>query len=245
MPSIGHPTLEHVAKQADYVIGAALFLAATVLFLWVVTRKEDHKMETVNASIPQIPAGVGIERSTQWKVAAFAILALLFVVPGAQAIQNYRQSLAASRRILELTPQQLDALMPKQLGNYKLVRAWQQKTDGKIALESAAYATPGANEIVLGIWLRPTQHSVHDSRAIRGEDPEMRASQSLVTEGGQAVSFDTAFYSDGITDSLAGNAFCTPYSCAPRNNEDGMHMDFTASTNYMKPGMRAVPIFPG
>src|SRR5208283_993722 len=38
--AVGHAVLEGTAKQADYVIGALLFLIATFLLLWILFRKQ-------------------------------------------------------------------------------------------------------------------------------------------------------------------------------------------------------------
>jgi exosortase J len=242
--AVGRPALENVAKQADYLIGACLFVAATLLFLWVVSRKEDSKIQIDSLSTPpHQAAGTKRQQSKYWKLAAFAGMTLLFVVPAAHAIRDYRDNLAASGHLGALTAEQLDALMPKQLGDYKLNRAWQQKVGSANAVESAVYTASGSDEIVLGVWLLPIRHTVHDSMTIRGEDPEMRASRSFVTARGQAVSFDTAFYSDGISDTLAGNALCSPSSCSLSHYENGLHMTFIESMDSAMRGMRAVPIY--
>jgi exosortase J len=241
--AVGHPALERVAKQVDYGIGGCMFLVATVLFLWAVTRKENNRNSIGTLSTHQTTANGDRQWLNYWKVAALAILALIFAVPGVHAIEDHQQSLAVSERIGELTPQQLDDLMPKELGDYKLNRAWQQQFDGATAVEGAAYAMNGSDEIILGVWLLPTPHSVHDSWMNRGEDPEMRTTKSFVTAQGRTISFDTAFYSDGVTDSLMGNAFCTPSSCSPSHDANGMHMAFTDSMDFTTRGIRAVPIF--
>jgi hypothetical protein len=178
-----------------------------------------------------------------WMLGAFAVLALFFVVPGVRAIGDYRGSLAAYGRIGSLTAAQLDELMPKQVGDYQLNRAWQQRVGNTAAVESAVYVAAGMNEIILGVWLLPTHHSIHDSWSIRGEDPEMRASRDFLTAQGRIVSFDTAYYSDGITDTLAGNALCTPLTCALVHNENGMHLNFLSSLDSSVPGRREVPIY--
>jgi hypothetical protein len=185
------------------------------------------------------------DRSIYWKAAAFAALALAFAIPGAQALRHYRKSFAATIHDGELKPGQLDELMPKQIGEYKLNRAWQEVADGGVAVESAAYAISGSSQVILGVWLPERWHNMHESWRARGEDPQLRGDQSFITAQGRPVSFDTAFYSDGITDSLAGNAFCTPASCilAPLSGE-WIHFEFsTAPIDFKTRGQRAVSIF--
>ena len=41
----------------------------------------------------------------------------------------------------------------------------------------------------------------------------MRVNRSFATAEGHTAAFDTGLYSDGNTDKLVGNAFCTPTSC--------------------------------
>jgi len=246
--ALGHPALEHIAKQADYVIGGCLFLIATVLFLWIVFRKHDNRSVKSDFAMHRTTAigSTGKQRIVSWKVAAFAILALIAAVPGVRAIELNRESLAASERSSDLTPEELDNRVPQQLGGYKLTQAWQEHLPGSSVpvLENAAYATTSSNEITLGIWLRPSSHSVHESLMTHGESAEMRSSTNFVTALGRSVPFDTAFYSDGITDSFAGNTYCTPSHClSSLDNQEGMHIGFAKAIDFTTRGVRLVPIF--
>ncbi len=242
--AVGHHALESMAKQADYAIGGFLFLVAVVLFLWVIFREEGKPMAMSDLSAPPDSAVVGKQRLIYWKVAAFAFLVLIVVVPGVRAIQNSRESLVASIRKGEVTPNQLDDRMPKQLGDYRLNRTWQEHQGSITSIEIAAYRTDASNEIELGIWLRPIGHSIQGSRSTHGESPKVRAVGSFVTVRGQSVSFDTAFYSDGVTDSLTGDIYCTPSVCfLSPENEDGAHLGLTKSIDFSTRGVRAVPIF--
>lgn len=241
--ALGHPALERVAKQADYVIGGCLILGATFLFLWVISLKEDNTGQTVAPPATHALASAERRIIAYWKLAAFALLALLFAVPSLRAFREQRESSTARRDLGKLTSLQLDELMPRQFGKYRLNRAWQQKVGGANALESAVYSAPESDEIVLGVWLLPLPHSVHDSWSIRGEDPEMRASKDFVTAQGRTVSFDTAFYSDGITDTLAGNAMCSPLDCSLSSNEDGLHFALVGGMSSASRTVRTVPIY--
>jgi len=242
--AVGHPALEDVAKQVDYAIGGLIFLVATVLFLLIVNRKEVNDYAPVSSSLPKVPAAAEKQPLSYWKVAAFAALALIFAVPGLHAIRDFRENLATSQRVGDLTSQQMADLMPKQLGDYKLSRTWQEQLDGAVAVENAAYEVSGSSEAILSVWLLPYLHNVHDSRSIRGEKPEIRVSRSFITALGRSVSFDTAFYSDGITDSLVGNAFCTLSSCLPSytHNEDGVHVRLVDPIDLAMRGKHKVPI---
>ncbi len=242
--AVGHHVLESLATQADYAIGGILFLVAVMLFLWVVLRKEGNQIAISDLSAPRDTLDARRQWIGYWKVAAFAVLVLLVAVPGVRAIQNSRESLAASIRKGEVTPQELNDRMPKQIGSYRLDRAWQEKAGSVAVFETAAYRTVASNEIELGIWLRPTEHIIHSSWSTHGESPKMRTARSFVTAQGQPISFDTAFYSDGVTDSLAGNIYCTPTVClSSPENEDGMHLGLTKAIDFSTRGVRAVSIF--
>jgi hypothetical protein len=132
--------------------------------------------------------------------------------------------------------------MPSELGRYELRRTWQEVL-GRIVEEDGAYDDgSSANEVTLGIWVSPTLHSIHDSWMSRGENPLMRADRSFVTAHGRTVIFDTAFYSDGITDSLAGNVLCSPEECVA-SLTPWLDLTFSARGPNLQPGSRFVSMF--
>jgi exosortase J len=238
--AVGHPALEGVAKQADYGIGACMILVAAFFLFWIATRGEVSTSGTGKLPLSHAPPWKGEQRLNKWAVAAFVLVTLLFAIPSVRAAQSRLETL---ERIGGLTPQQLNDLMPKQLGEYKLNRAWQETSNGANLVESAAYSAPGSGEVVLGVWLLPMRHSVHGSWITRGERPELRANRDFMTAMGKVVSFDTAFYSDGVADSLVADAMCTSSSCLPSQLDDGIHMAFRSPRNFSMRGMRAVQIF--
>jgi exosortase J len=239
----GHPAMEAAAKNADYAIGACLFMVASVLFLWIVLRKPAG----AEASGPTPFAGAtALSRPRMaWRLAAFAALVLAAAVPGVRAIESNREGLFAESPVTSLTSAELNSRLPSQLGQYKLARAWQEQSSGLLVLENAAYDSPGSPEIILGIWLKPTGHNIHESWMTHGDSPEMRSILSYKTTAGESVSFDTAFYSDGITDSLVGNVDCTPAWCTatPDQGDPAMRLGFVRSKDFTTRGVRMVPIF--
>jgi exosortase J len=242
--AVGHPTLESMAKQADYAIGGFLFLVAVVLFLWVVFRKEGNPTLMRDLSATRNSTSDRKQRLIYLRVVAFAFLVLLVVVPGLRAIPSSEESLAASIRNGRVTPKELDDRMPKQLGGYRLVRTWQEQSGGVTSIEDAAYRTDVSNEINLGIWLRPSEHRVQASWAAQDKSPKMIATSTFVTAQGKPVSFDINFYSDGVTDSLTGDVDCTPSSCRTSPEyEDGVHFGLMKTIDFSTRGVRAVPIF--
>jgi exosortase J len=244
--SLGHLKLEHFAKWADYIIGGCLFLIASLLFVWVVSREEELRSESTGMSREPGELSASERRLFYWRAAAFAIPVLLFLVPGINALRTHRRSFAAKVREGIITRAQLDALMPKQLGSYTLNRAWQETVNGRIEVESGAYTGRSPDEATLGAWLPSRSHNMHVSWMARGLDPVLRRDRTFVTAQGRPVEFDTAFYSDGIVDSIAGNVFCSPFECraSPIISPTHLAMWFTPDPpDFDSPGKRAVPLF--
>jgi hypothetical protein len=72
----------------------------------------------------------------------------------------------------------------------------------------------------------------------------MRDEVIFATANGVSVRFDTAFYSDGITDSFAGTVYCTPTSCSPSHPVNRVRMEFALDPiDFSTRGRRAVSIF--
>ncbi len=245
--ALGHRGPEHFAKWADYMIGGCLFLLATLLFLWIVTRKDDD--QPAPGSDP-VPGGASTDWTAReqrlflWRGAAFALTGLFFVVPGLHAIRTYQKSLEAEVRDGDIGAAQLDARLPARLGSYTRSRTWQESVDRRIVLESGAYSGADPDEAILGIWLPTREHNMHISWMARGQDPLQRADRAFLTAEGKSIAFDTAFYSDSITDSIAGNAFCTPESCVPSPSRMYEGLVLTVDPlDFDTRGKRAVSIF--
>jgi exosortase J len=242
--AVGHPRMEHFAEQADYIIGGCLFLVAALLFLWIVSRKDEARDAAVASSDSAAASIPRKDRLFPWRAAAFAVPALFFAVPGIQAIRTHRASFAAEVRTGAITPAQLDALLPQQLGGFTLNRAWQETANGRVLVESGAYQAAGRDEAILGVWVPSWAHNMHVSWMARGEDPLLRGERTFLTAQGTPASFDTAFYSDGITDSIAGNVYCTPTGFIPAGTRAYAELEFSVDPpNFDSPGKRAVPIF--
>jgi len=242
--AVGHPALERVARQADYGIGALLFLLATFLFVWMFRRK-GSKEDTTND--PTVTMGVlraGDPRATFWKIAVFAVLVVAVAVPGVRFTEKSSESLTLALHRGEITQQELNDRIPRQVGAYKLVRVWGEQIAGTPAIEAAAYQNTPSDEIEIGVWLPSTDHSIQQSLMTHGETPKARVTMSFATGGGQTVLFNTALYDDGITDMLIGDTYCTPISCqAPKENREGFHLALQRIIDYRTRGRRAVPIF--
>jgi exosortase J len=202
--ALGHPTLEGMAKQADYGIGCCLFLIAIFLFLWVANRKQvDPAPEETAVENDRLPprSRIVVARCT-----AFAVVLL-----GALSLP----SSAVRYNTTSRTPASLAGLMPKQVGAFSLTRTWYEQEGGTIVLDAGAYSAPGSDEIVLGVWVAPLSN-FHDPRwcwLARGLQPDVWKTQSFAVAGGKSLALNAGFYSDGISNSIVVNAACTPATC--------------------------------
>ncbi len=242
--AVGHPLLERCAEQADYAIGALLFLVAVFLFLLIFLRKGREGSKT-GAAVPE-PEGKQESgwRPTYWKSAALALLVLPVLVPGVRAADSNAENLALALHRGSITAHDLDELLPAQVGEYRLTRAWQEQVGGVSVLEAASFVAEREGEVEIGIWLPPSNHSIERSLMTQGELPAASAVTSFITADGRTVAFNTALYDDGITDTFIGDTYCTPLSCrASSEREQGLHLTLDQVLGHSAPGKRAVPMF--
>ena len=203
--ALGHPALEDLAKQADYLIGSCLFLIATLLFLWVA------RSQPQRPAAPSIPLGplAPAPRISALSLKCAALAAVLF------AALSMPSSALRSLHKAAPTPESLAARMPKHVGGFALARAWYEQQGSTIVMESGTYSTPGSDEIILGVWIAPRLY-VHDTEQCwlaRGLKPVNLMTSEFVTSDGQAEPFNTGYYDDGVTDSVVISSICTPSSC--------------------------------
>ena len=242
--AVGHSILEHAAKQADYVIGALLFCIATLLF-WIVFRKEGKAGAANVPSNSNAAIRASDKEKTYWKAIALALFVLVAIVSAGRAIQISSEKLAFAMRRGEISGPELNGRMPTQVGNYRLVRAWQQQQSGVLVLETAAFEKAQSGEIELGIWLAPSEHSIQESLTTHGENPKLRATAQFSTAAGRTVPFSMALYKDGITDTLTGDTYCSPSLCqlGSYKPKEGVHLAITKTVEQTPRGKRVVPIF--
>jgi exosortase J len=203
--ALGHPALEGVAKQADYGIGSCLFLVATLLFIWLGSRKQGTRAET--------EAAAGIASISRFhaiwtKCAAFAVVVMATLALPSSALTYARAG--------TFDPESYAARMPKQIGSFALGRTWYEQQSGTPVVEAGAYSIPGSDEITLGVWIARLSH-IHDPAACwlaRGLEPDSLTVKPYRLASGETLNLSTGFYSDGITDSIVLNATCTPQSCS-------------------------------
>jgi exosortase J len=242
--AIGHPELERVAKQADYVIGGGLFLVAALLFLWILLRAEKGVHRTDSDDLAKYAIQPGKRAQIYWKTGVFAVVVLAIAEPGVQAARRNSYSLTQQIQNGSVSIGALGSRIPAQAGAYRRVRVWQEEISGLPVLESAAFDAASSDEITIGIWLAPTDHSIRDSLMVHGESPELNERNGYATAGGQIVPFNTALYDDGITVTLIGDTHCSPSWCdTSLKGSEGIHLALTRVMDHASRGERAIPLF--
>ncbi len=204
--AMGSPKLEGMAKWADYAIGCSLFLGATVLFVWLARRRTEER----EAGRPVL-VGRGRAPGTRAMGLRCAGLAMVLLLALALPSSAIRQARANAPKAAAVTGQ-----MPQRVGEFKLTRTWYEQQDGITVEENGAYAAPGSDEIILGVWVAPL-FNFHDANACwltRGLQPDTLTSKQLVAGDGESAPLNVGYYSDGVTDSILVNAICTPASCS-------------------------------
>jgi len=240
--ALGHRALEHLAKQADYMIGGLLFLLAAFLFLWIVSKKSEVVYRANGES--RSDSHFKNRGSTFWKTMALAPLAVAAGVAGVRANGTDSDSLILALQRGEITVRDLNNRIPLQVGDYRLARTWQEQVDGSPVLEVAAFATASGEEVDIGIWLPPRDHTIETSLMTHGELPTIKGIREIPTAEGHRVPFNTALYDDGVTDSFIGDTYCSPSLCrAGIENVEGIHFAATKVMDHHTRGKRMVPIF--
>jgi len=203
--ALGHPHLENIAKQADYAIGSCLFLAATLLLVWLAARKRGFRAPL---AITQQETPRSRPRTVWMRCAAFAATALAALALPSSAIRSARASAPSFESFA--------ARMPNQIGAFRLTRSWYEQESGTPVVEAGAYSAPGSDEIIVGVWIAALTH-FHDAGSCwlaRGLEPDLLAVRPFRVAGGGTLNLSTGFYSDGVTDSIVINAACTPERCS-------------------------------
>jgi exosortase J len=209
--------LQNKAENADYAIGAALFLFATVLLFAVIHHLRDTR-NPIALAAAVVPEQDGIRDPTPRK--RFAQLAAMgaFVVLGGAALAQAPALLPASNSAVAEAAAEW---FPPRLGNYTLVRTWKENfSPGVIAYVWAQYVpADGGTPIAIGISPAMGWHDPLMCHFIRGETPLWQGQLAVATADGVPINFNSAFYNDGVTQHIEAATICHGGACGEFTTE--------------------------
>ncbi len=251
------PWLQHKAEMGDYIIGACLFLFATVLLFQVVRRlsespnqiKPPAQTTTFNAgsqnpgrsafALPANPA------SFYARVAAMLVLVLL-------GCFGVSRAFARARSLADTAQSKIDENsagdFPQHIGGYSLVRTWNENLfTGPLIFRWADYApASGGTHVAIGISPVLGSHDTLICHSARGEDPLWRDELVLQTAENHPVSFSGSFFNNGATQSLEATTICNGGSCgeysSDRANFGFVYSKPTSQALFSQDPQRPIPI---
>jgi exosortase J len=200
--------LQNKAEGADYLIGGALFLLATLLLFAVIQRLREGPAGVRASALPRpdrLP-----ERNTGRRYAQFAAMGAMALVAGAGLARTIAARPPADT-IVDATANRF----PSQMGSYTLVRSWNETmTTGQVVYLWAEYSPAnGGTPVAIGVSPVFGWHDPLLCHTLRGDSPLWQGQQTFVDAGAVAISFNSALYSDGVTEYLEASTQCSGTSC--------------------------------
>ena len=226
-------SLQDKGEMADYIIGGCLFLFATILLFTVIGRLRQSPSQIRSSAVAASTQPAPASFSLYSRLAALALIAIFGSYSFANAIVRNRKFAATSGH----EDQNALGKFPQQIGNYTLVRSWNENLiTGPIIFHWAEYApTGGGTHISIGISPVLGSHDTMICHSARGEDPLWHDEMNLPTAGSQTISFSGSFYNDGATQYLEATTLCNGSVCGEYSSPN-THFGFV----YSKPDPRAV-----
>jgi exosortase J len=207
------PSLQNKAENADYLIGAVLFLLATLLLFAVIhyLRDANNPNALDAAFLPEHGGGSQgrTPRARYVQLAAMAAIVLLGCAGLARADAAIHPSNMASAGVAA-------ERFPQRLGNYTLKRSWNEAPfAGPVVYVWGEYApADGGTPIAIGVSPVPDWHDPVLCHSVRGEDPLWQGQLAVATAGPAPVSFNSAFYADGVTQYIEASTICSGEACS-------------------------------
>jgi exosortase J len=202
------PWLQNKAKGADYLIGGALFLVATLLLFAVIQRLRESPIAPRAATLPD-PGRLLERHSGRWaaQLAAMGALALVACAGLARTVAAH----SSAGTIADTTANGF----PSQMGSYTLVRTWNETmTTGQVVYLWAEYSpADGGTPVAIGVSPVFGWHDPLICHTLRGDSPLWQGQQTFVDAGAVAISFNSALYNDGVSEYLEASTLCTSTSC--------------------------------
>jgi exosortase J len=203
------PSLQGKAENADYVIGASLFLFATLLLFSVILRLRDDKKSSLAASDPEqnVSSRDGSHEATAHLIAMSVLVLLGFA--------GLRQARASTSPYVWAAPQAAVERFPEHLGNYELVRSWNETLPtGTVVYVWGEYALAnGGSPISIGLSPVLGWHDPLICHFARGEQPLWHGQIAVATANVTPTGFSSSFYNDGVSQFIEASTICTGGSC--------------------------------
>ncbi|HWB31649.1 MAG TPA: exosortase J [Acidobacteriaceae bacterium] len=224
------PRLQDKAEQADYVIGAALFLIATLLLFSVIHWLRDRS--------PQPYKAADEEGELQNPVAVSWAKLLAVAMVAIASLPGWPVAIAESRASVPTVTAAAQSF-PERIGEYVLQRTWNETLqEGPIIYMWAEYVPAGGGiPVAIGISPVSNWHNPLICRSVRGDDPVWQGQLTLATAE-SPVQFSAGFYNDGVTQTLDVSTLCSMGKCGEYATERS-HMGFLLSFPTLRPGMMA------
>ena len=224
-------SLQDKAEMADYVIGGCLFLIATLLLFHAINRLREAPGQTRSAAPLAPPPSPLLPISLYPRMALLLLIAILGCYRVARATVHDRQLAASGGADRNALGQ-----FPKQIGDYTLVRSWNENLiTGPLIFHWAEYApTNGGTHISIGVSPTLGSHDTLICHSARGEDPLWHGQLTLPTAN-ESINFSGAFYNDGATQYLEATTLCNGTVCGEYSSP-ATHFGFV----YSKPDPQAM-----
>jgi exosortase J len=203
------PSLQNKAEGADYLIGAALFLLATLLLLAVIHRLRDGNPNVLEKVVPE--RAVYQDRKLHKQYAQLAVMAAIVVLGRAGLAQADVAIRPSTMTVADVSAERF----PPHLGNYTLVRSWNETlVTGAVVYVWAQYApVDGGTPIAVGVSPVLGWHDPMMCHSIRGDNPLWQGQLAAATAGGVPVDFSSAFYNDGVIQYVEASTLCSGGTC--------------------------------
>jgi exosortase J len=204
------PWLQDKAESADYAIGAALFLVATLLLFGAI-----HRLRGAPSAAPSQAAAVPgprgfdglVPRAQIARLAAIGAIALV----GFAGVARAGAAHLPGNAIAGPTALQF----PTHLGNYTLAHTWNESTlNGTVVYVWAQYSrADGGTPVAVGVSPVFNWHDPLICHATRGEHPLWQGQLTIATAGAVPIDFSSGFYDDGVTQHIEASTQCNGASC--------------------------------
>jgi exosortase J len=229
--AVPHPWMQNHGLIADYMIGGCLFVGALAIFFTVADKLRKDLKDVLPNPVMETPYRDRHARPLLLKVGAVLLMASIF---GLDVVHEQRVDAVASASAQTLPK------LPEHVGNFTLVRTWDESQFGVLVYTWGEYVAPAAanSTAPAHVMLGVSPQAVHDAEVChiaRGEDPTWHGQIVTATTGGE-VELTAAAYNDGVTQRLEASTVCDNGACR-QYSETSQHV----TVIYARPH-RGVPL---